>query len=759
MSQMFRRTLVTLILASSVAACSKPTFDDHVRQAEAYVAGDKLAEGALEYRLALQIDPRRADVRLTLSDLYLKIGDRRNALDQLVRAADLQPDNAATQIKAGELLLASGAFEDARARAQKALEADPKNADAQVLLGNSLANLRDFDAALKEYQQAIALNPDQDDAYVSLGVVQLAKGDRARAEQAFRQAVAAAPDSIRAQLALAGFLWSADRRQDAEAAFKAALAIDPKNSTANRALGTFYLASGRGAEAEPYFQALADASTTPDAKFALADYYVAVRRNDDARKILNEMTSEERAGTAATMRLAAIETSEGLRAAALDRLNTLLEAKPRETQARLLRARIELLDGRRDEAVADANAIVTDAPNTPAAAGAYAVIGGVERLKDRKAEAIAAFEQVMKLQPRPLGAAVALANLYLSMGDTDPAATYARQALAIAPGNPEARVVLVRVALMKGDVATARRDIAALRREYPNAPVVMNLLAAQQLADRNLDAAASSFEKSATMAPNDLEALAGLIQVDLAAGRRTEAITRIEAALEGGTPSVGLLMLAGRTYATTGDMPRAEELLKKAIEQEPARLQAYGMLAQLYLAQRRVPEAQQQFERLIELDPKSVGYNTMLGMLLDYQKRPADAAAQYEKVLAIDPSAPVAANNLAWIYVSEHRNLDVALQLAQTAQRSLPDEPNVNDTLGWIYYQRNLLPQAIRHLELSVKNGPRAAGSHLHLGMAYAKAGENAKARASLLRALEIDPNVDGAAEARETLARIGGRP
>ena len=124
-------------------------------------------------------------------------------------------------------------------------------------------------------------------------------------------------------------------------------------------------------------------------------------------------------------------------------------------------------------------------------------------------------------------------------------------------------------------------------------------------------------------------------------------------------------------------------------------------------------------------------------------------------MLSIDPRAPVAANNLAWIYVSSGRNLDQALQLAQAAQQQIPEEPHVNDTLGWIYYRKNMQSFAVRHLELSVKNDPNNPNSHYHLGMAYLASGDSVKAKKALQRALSLKPDFDGAEEARKALVQI----
>src|SRR6185369_15934775 len=121
---------------------------------------------------------------------------------------------------------------------------------------------------------------------------------------------------------------------------------------------------------------------------------------------------------------------------------------------------------------------------------------------------------------------------------------------------------------------------------------------------------------------------------------------------------------------------------------------------------KRMQEAKLQFQEVQERDPKSVPAGTMLGLLLQAEKRDADAEQQYQNVLAIDARAPVAANNLAWLYLDSNRNLDDALQLARTALLRLPNEPHVLDTVGWAYYKRHIAPDAIRYLELSVRKDP-----------------------------------------------------
>jgi putative PEP-CTERM system TPR-repeat lipoprotein len=756
-----RRAALVAVISSMTASlgmsCSKPSADEHLRRGNQDVEQSHLQEAVIEYRLALQADPKRGDIRLKLADTYVRLKDGSAALQEYARAADLLPNDATAQLKSGTLLLMAGRFDDAKARANKMLALDPKSADGQILMGNALAGLKDLDGAIADYQEAIALNPTQEQAYANLGAIQFARGQRTEAEATFRKAVAAAPTSVPARMALANFLWSSGRAPEAEQSLKDALALDPTNLSANRALGMFYVASNRAQEAEPYFQAIAATAKSTPATLSLADYYVVMQRFDDARKILTTLASNPTAYATATTRLAAIDATQGQRAQAESKLREVLDKYPKDASARLLSARLLVLDGKRDEALANANLVATQDPNAPAAAEAYYLIGRIQTSLDRPEEAIKAYEEVLKRQPQPVAADLALAALHLTAGSLDKATTYAHQALAIQPKSPQARALMVRILLAQHKMPEAQGELASLEKEFPTSPTVLNLMAAQQLAAGQVDAARASYLKVVQVVPTDIEATTGIVRIDLSRGRTKDAITRVEDGLKVAAPSGDFLVLAARAYATAGNPAKAEELLKRAIEAEPARLQAYGLLGQLYLSQHRLDDARDQFQQVVTRNPKSIPANTMLGMLLEAQGHGPEAEKQYQTVLTIDPRAVVAANNLAWIYVASNRKLDEALQLAQTAQQQVPDEPHINDTLGWIYYRKNLIAQAVRHLESSVQKDGNDPTTHYHLGMAYEQAGDLDKAKKELQRALAMNSHFEGAADARKALAQIGG--
>src|SRR4029453_10479330 len=252
-----------------------------------------------------------------------------------------------------------------------------------------------------------------------------------------------------------------------------------------------------------------------------------------------------------------------------------------------------------------------------------------------------------------------------------------------------------RIYLLQDKPAKAEPSLTALAKAIPNSPTVQTEVGMLELRKKNRPAARAAFQRALAKNPTYVEALAGLSQMDFEEKRLDVVKARTAEALRAKPKDGAILLHATRVNIALGDLPTAEKLLQQAITYDPNNLDAYGLLGQLYTSQQRLPEATAQFEKLAEKQPKGVTAQTVVGMLLDMQNKTSEARAKYERALEIDPRAAVAANNLAWIYAETGGNLDTALQLAQTAKSQLPDVPEVNDTLGWIYHKKGLCSLAV----------------------------------------------------------------
>ena len=144
----------------------------------------------------------------------------------------------------------------------------------------------------------------------------------------------------------------------------------------------------------------------------------------------------------------------------------------------------------------------------------------------------------------------------------------------------------------------------------------------------------------------------------------------------------------------------------------------------------------------------------MVGLLLEAQGKRDEARKAYEATVngaRTLRSRPTTSRSST---PSRGRISTWRFELATSAKQGLPNDPSVDDTLGWVYYKKDLPSLAVRPLEDSLKKLPDNAEVLYHLGLTYAKLGEKAKARGALERALKLNPKVGGD-EARRVLALV----
>jgi putative PEP-CTERM system TPR-repeat lipoprotein len=748
--------LMASLLSTSCGRDPEAAKRAYLESGNAYFAAEKYPEALLEYRNAVQQDPRFGEARYKLAQTYERVDDPVNAYREYVRAADLMPEDGDVQLRAGQMLLAAGKLEDARARADALLAKDPRNGQALVLRGLALAGLNDFDGGITQMEEAIRVDPGNSDTYGELGALQLGKGDHKSAETAFRRAVEIDSTSAPARRALGMFYLSAGRVAEGEAALKATLQLDASDLPANRALALIHLASNRATDAEPYLKEVVEISKTTAARLALADYYAAARRWDDAIQTLQSIGSDDQPGLLASRtRLAAIQQASGHASEARQTLKDVLAQDPKYPAALILNARFLMGERRLDDAMAQARAATNADPHS---ASAHFELGKIYAATDQLDEAATAFREVLKLNPRAAAAEYELARVHLSRGQVDAAIQFARQALQHQPESSRIRLLLVETLVASGNVAQAEHELKTLLVRYPSVSAVHSQAAVIYLAKNDRAAAKRAFEQAQRLDRLSFEALAGLVSLDIAARRVADARARVETRLTETPDDARVLILAAKVYAGGGDTTRTEQVLRHAIATDPSNLEAFAMLGHLFVAVGKLDQAKAEFDAIATRRPgtaSATSAQTMVGLLLHMQNRLADAQKQYERILAASPRALIAANNLAWLYADQGINLDVALGLAQTAVQQAPDRPELTDTLGWVYYKKNLQPLATAAFQRCVEKEPSNPLYHYHLGLAYAKSGEPAKARQSLEKALALDPNFAGSSEARRLLASI----
>ena len=285
------------------------------------------------------------------------------AIPEYIRAADLLPESDEAQLKAGQLLLLGRQFEDAQTRAGKILQRNPAHVDAQLLRAAALARMNKVDEAVEQIEAAVRADPTRSDLHSDMGMLEAGRGNLEEAEAAFKRAVETDPKSISARIALGNFYWMSRRLDEAEAVLKQAGTIDPESYQWNRAMAAFYIGARRRAEAEPHLKTIAEVRNDDVSRLTLAEYYMSMNREPEARTILETLRGGSGdAAAQAHVRLATIALKENKRSDAYRLIDEALKKRTNYPMALVVKAEMLLQDNKTDEALAAARAAASADP-------------------------------------------------------------------------------------------------------------------------------------------------------------------------------------------------------------------------------------------------------------------------------------------------------------------------------------------------------------------------------------------------------------
>lgn len=734
-----------VLLVAHIAATTR---EDYLTSGHEFVAHNQYPEAIIEYLSALELDASYAEARAALADAYLHEGQLPKAIDEAVRTADAQPEDIEAQLRAARFLLLGRRFEDAIARADGILQRDASHVRALIARTTAVARMIDVTEGLFQIEPAIRIAP-ADSRSSMLDAMQGTPQNVAEAEAGFARAVESGPSSVDALQALAAFYWKTGRLAEAETLLRRAVHASPGLGS-QRLLAAYLVFAGRPAEAEAALKATAGFTRSSAAQLTLADYYVSQERIDEARAVLGRVAHRPDAFAGARIRLARLDYLHrmGGAADAHAALGEVLAKAPKNVDALLLKA--QFLRAERDGARAVQVAEEAVAAQ-PGSADARNVLADVYADRGDFAAAIQTLNEALTLNPALIPVSLRLSQLHLQRRDVRMAVRLADDAVRAAPASVAARLVRARAMTAQGAFAEAEADLAVVAQQAPNLAAAHVQRGELELRRENRVAARRAFQRALDLDASSLEALRGLVSVDVIDKHPERALALVERRLATSPDDGSILMLAASLHRAAGDIPRLESSLIRVIQRDPGNQPAFVALANLYVERKRLDQALARFQELSR-GPGAAGAQTMVGLILEAQNKPLEAKAAYERALATAAGSAVAANNLAWLYTQAGENLDSALNFAQTAVRLRPDSPAFNDTLGWIYLEKKLPEAALQPLALSVDAAPEDPQYRYHLGLAYAQAGEKEKAARELAEALKQKPGYRNAELALQSL-------
>lgn len=716
-----------VILLFTLPACSsndqKKT--KHYQKALEYmkIADDKAA--IIEFKNAIQVDAKFADARYQLGLLYLKAGNPRAAFSELQRAVGLNPENLDAGIKVAELYLLANNKIDSRKYVEQVLNANPDYLDGLTLLANLELIEGNFTKADQTLAKALQLAPDNDKFYNIKGQLLTSQNKLAEAEQMFKKALDLNPESFTNHQAL---LTHYDRNKD-ELAVQNLLATMltkfPGNAKIQLLMAKFHEKKGELTKAEKeILQAITLEKDSIPLMLVLVEFYKNHSLHEKAETFLKSNLAEFPKNLQLQVALVELQFELQKFAEARTGMEAILTGNPANGGANLIKARFLIGEGKNTEAIQIIMPLTTDYPKW---ADPFYFLA-LAQLKIGKTEmAKKSIEIALQINPANDLYHALIAQIHLTRGNGSDAVKEASAALTINPRNFIAVKILAQSYVREKAFDKAVKLIEALNvKLVATDPELLGTAGIAYLGMTNKDKAKQAFTALLAIAPDNTKALSLLTALTF--GNDFEkGIAFVKAHIAKNDAS-GHYLLLGDLYVKNRQPDDALQAFEKAQELSPANPQGYILRANLLHTMGKTNESIDQYNKLLQTQPNSI--EALMGLATSYESlnRLTEAKEKYQRALQLQPELPSATNNLAWLLASEENgDLGEALRLAMQAKQTLPNEPHIADTLGWVHYKRKTYPLAISQFKQALENNPEDPTTSYHLALAqYANNEKNA---------------------------------
>ncbi len=756
-----RGSLWVVMLFVAVALLAGCHGDPNVRKqkylesGKRYSAESKYKEAAIQFQNALKIDKNYPDAHYELAQAYVHLGQFSAAYGELARTVALQPTNYKARIDLGNLLLAGGKIDDAQAQANAVMAAQPNNPDVHAMLGAIAAKRGQKDQALNELHRALELDPNRAAFHEDLALLQAGDPTKTSSvEDELKKAVALDPKSVNAKLLLAAFYAKSSRWQEAEKTSWDAVATDPKSLSARESLTRIILKQGDQPRAEQVLrQASKDLADDPQGVRILADYYAGSGQMDKAKAEFASLSTKYPKNISVQKGYIRVLLEVKDYATAQKVVTELMKKNAKDPEVAGLNGIVLLNNGKASDAV---NALQNAVKDSPKDAFLQYWLGRAALAKGDIDLAEKSLRQAADLNPSRLDAEEELARIAAQRGDMNLLSDVADKTIAAAPRFPGGYVWRSLVEVSRNSPDKAEADLKTAMSVAPQSPQAYLELGKIRFTQKRFPEGVALLEQALQYDPNSVVAVRLLVSYDLYQKQPDKALARLNAQIDKSPKNSGLYDLLAQLQIQNKNLDQAAATAQKAIQLNPNDGEAVMLFAQIQVQRGQVANAIGAWEQWSKAHPNDAGPYAILGSLEEARGDIGKAETYYKKSLQIQPEQPIAANNLAYRMLENGENADVALTLAQTARRAMPNSPNTADTLAWAYYHKGTYAFARDLLEDAVKADPDSAAMQYHLGMVYSKLSDKSSAAVHLKKAISLAPDSQAAKDARAALQALG---
>ncbi len=358
-------------------------------------------------------------------------------------------------------------------------------------------------------------------------------------------------------------------------------------------------------------------------------------------------------------------------------------------------------------------------------------------------EAIRAYERLIEQEPTDRFVLSTLADLYVLQGQLEQAAHLYERLIKEYGSSSQLRFNLGVLYGRLGQYSSAIQELSRAMELAPDSIEIRVVLGLTYELNNQLDKAAAHFEDAIRLDPLNPRLYLHAARVYASQQRTKEAIDEYETALDLAPNDLEALFGLVRLWLVDKQYAKAQHVIGEKLPNAAQPADLYLMLGVVYREADAPAEALRAFERAVALNGTSAQAHFYLGAQLDRLQRKQEARQELRRTIELDPNHADALNYLGYLDAEAGVNLKEAKALIERAVALDPDNGAYLDSLGWVSYQLGELDEAIRQLERAATLLDTDPTVFDHLGDAYRRQGNLKKAQAAWENALRLDASLE----------------
>jgi|GEM_PF-232515 len=683
------------------------------------------AEALPAYAKASAIDAANVPARLASAQLHLENAVLDKAEAELKVLAKHAPNNVLGRYMAAYIEFRRGRYQEADTKLQDVLRTSSNFLPAHLLSGAVKLALGNREAARQHLEKILSVAPQHPLGRKLMAAALAEMGDLEQARTLLDSFGDAGNDPIlnamQGELALQQGDYAQARKYLESLGKDVQLSARQFTELAASRMGTGDQAGA--IEALSKAAELDTESARPDVLLVMA--HLKDKRYDAALQVAAKLDKERPNDPLVHNLRGTINISRNDKAQARANFTDALKANPAYFPAVSNLALLDIMDKNFDAARARFDQLLKKAPKETRA---WLALAALDAQQKNEAGYLRNLEQAQKSDPKNVQAHLLLARYWLDKRIPGKVLSAAREGLD-ATGRAEFHEFIGLAQLQQNDPVNALAAFKRWAETSPGNAMAHYRLSQAQAMTNDRDGALKSLDKAISLRPDFVDASMSKALLLGQMGRAQEGL-KIARSLQSSRPKSAAgflaeaeLLLNDKNYLEAG------KLFAKA-SQVSGQGQPLANAYQAYARAGQAAEGEKLLQQWLTQHPADAALRHQLALAQLNAKRLKDAADNYRILIKNSPQDGVAYNNLAWLL--GELNAPDALAVAEQAHKLSPDNPGVQDTLGWILVNRNQAKRGVELLKKAFAKAPDSLDIHWHLAAGYAKAGDPANALANL---------------------------